>query len=420
MLSALGELWQQLLLPLRELPLLFVGRAHNSTVVMLSAAMLGVACGLVGTFALLRKRALVADALSHATLPGICLVFLLADAWGGPARSVALLLVGAAASGALGIGCVQQITSRTRLGDDVAIGLVLSIFFGVGIVLLDLASRISRTPAGGLHHLIYGQAAAMTGADALTMGIVLLIATISCLSLFKEFTLICFNEPFAHATGWPVARIEFAMMALVVLVTVAGLQAVGLILVVAMLIIPPVTARLWTDRLRPMALLACMFGGVSAYVGVAVSAAIPRSPAGAVIVLTAGSIFVVSLLVAPARGLLPEAMRRARQRIQFSIDHALESMVEALPTMPKYAVRWVLLRGGYARVSGSAIVLTPKGSERGERVARNHRLWEQYLITHADVAPSHVDWSVDQVEHILSREMIEELEAALAEGEARA
>ncbi len=420
MLEALAELADQLILPIREVHLVFLGRAHNASYVMFSAGMLGVAAGLVGSFAMLRNRTLMADALGHATLPGICLAFLIADALGGPARAVALLLVGAAISGVLGVWCVQQIVRRTRLRDDVAIGMVLSVFFGVGIVLLDLATRIASTPAGGLSHLIYGQTAAMTQPDAITMAIVLLSVVIVCLLLFKEFTLLCFNEPFAAVTGWPVRRIDLMLMALVVLVTVSGLQAVGIILIVAMLIIPAAAARLWTNSIGVMVLLAGCIGGLSGYVGAAISAAVPRSPAGAIIVLTAGVLFILSLLMAPSRGIVPAFLRRVRQATRFAADHALESMASNHAVSPASSglsgrlIGVYLCLAGLAKRQPSGLTLTSRGLERGLRVARNHRLWEQYLITFADVAPSHVDWSVDQVEHILSSDMIERLESDLA------
>lgn len=414
MLHLISLLLDQLLTPIREASLVFIGRASNTTYVLLAASSLGAACGLVGCFGLLRRRALMADALSHATLPGICITFLLLDAMNGPARSVPLLLIGALASGLVGVLAVQWISRHSRLREDASIGMVLSSFFGLGIIFLDLASRISSTPAAGLHHLIYGHTAAMTAPDALAMGAIMLLAAVLTVAMLKEFTLVCFNDAFASASGWSVSRIDLALMALLTLVTVVGIQAVGIILIVAMLIIPPATARLWTQRVGTMLPLAAALGAGSAYVGTACSAAFPRTPAGAVIVLAAGAVFLVSLLISPSRGIIAIGLGRVRRSVQYATDHALEQVIEQPDArIPAVMSHWLRFRRFARRGSGGQLQLTPSGDQRGVRVARNHRLWQQYLITHADIAPTHVDWSVDQVEHVLSSDMIAELESAL-------
>jgi len=249
----------------------------------------------------------------------------------------------------------------------------------------------------------------------------------------KEFSLVCFNESFARVTGWPVSLIDLLMMALVVVVTVVGLQAVGLILVVAMLIIPPVSARFWTDRLWKLVLIAGVIGAVSGYAGSVVSSIFPRKPAGSVIVLTSGTIFLVSMFVAPVRGVLASLGRRLRLRLRIAGEHLLEAAHEQHGTnLPRNEIaklarlrdwpRWlvpiligIMTRQGYLGPrSGGDVVVTPKGLARGARVNRNHRLWEQYLVSYADVAPSHVDWSVDQVEHVLTPELVAELESLLS------
>jgi len=413
----LATLW----LPITELHLIALGRAHNTSYVIVGAALLGAAGGLVGCFALLRKRSLMADALSHATLPGLVAAFLIADALGGHAKSIVLLLVGAAASGVLGVVCVHWIVRHSRLREDAAIGIVLSVFFGAGIVLLGIAARSSTTPAAGLSHFIYGQTAAMTRPDALTMLGMTIVVAIACLALVKEFRLVCFNDAFAAVAGWPVARIDLMLMGLIVLVTVAGLQAVGIILVVAMLVIPPAAARFWSNRLGRMLAISAGIGGLSGYLGATLSALSPRSPAGSVIVLTAGALFVISMLAAPTRGILPEGYRRVRQKLRFATDHVLEHLYLAheegdndrRPPVGPVLLAWMHLKR-VVTGHGATLAPTPEGLERGRRVARNHRLWERYLILYADIAPSHVDWSVDQVEHILSPEIMAELEHSLA------
>ncbi len=405
---------------------------YNTNMVIGGTALLGLAAGIIGVFALLRKRSLMTDALSHATLPGITLAFLIAGAIGLESKSLPVLLVGASITGVLGVICVQLILRHSRLREDAAIGIVLSVFFGFGIVGLSYIQSNAPSDSGGLNHFIYGQAATMRVGDVVLMGSIALAAIIMTLFFRKEFAIVCFNDAFARVDGWPVGLIDLLMMAFVVIVTVAGLQAVGLILVVSMLIIPPVAARFWTDRLGILIVVSGLIGSLSGYIGAVLSALFPRKPAGAVIVLTAGGIFLLSMFLAPKRGVLAHAYRRIGLRLKIAGDHLLEFAYESgmdnlTPegvsdfarkqgwgwSMERF-ITHMLLRGGHLRRStAGGLSLTDTGRERGARVSRNHALWEQYLVSYADVAPSHVDWSVDMVEHVLSDSLVEELEAAL-------
>ena len=292
------------------LDVIFFRGGYNTNIVIVGTTLLGLAAGIVGVFALLRKRALMADAVSHATLPGIGAAFLFATAAGIDGRSLPVLLLGAAVSAAIGVGVVQLILRTTRLREDAAIGAVLSVFFGAGVVILSYIQKNAAGSAAGLNKFIYGQTAAMSVFDAALMAGIAIVAALTAALLLKEFALVCFNDSFARVDGWSVTLIDALMMTLVVLVTIAGLQAVGLILVVAMLIIPPVSARLWTERLWVLVILAGLIGAASGYLGASVSALLPRKPAGAVIVLTSGVGFVISLLAAPSRGVLATLLRR--------------------------------------------------------------------------------------------------------------
>ena len=410
---------------------------YNTSVVVLSTTLLGIAAGIVGVFALLRKRSLVSDALSHATLPGIALAFIVATMLGMSGRSLGVLLLGAAVSGVLGILSIQWLLRNTRLREDAAIGLVLSVFFGAGAVLLSYIQTMQTGNAGGLTHFIYGQTAAMNAHDAWIMCGIAGAAILSAALLLKEFAVVCFNDAFARVDGWPVTWIDLLMMGLVVVVTVAGLQAVGLILVVAMLIIPAVSARFWTERLWVLVLLSAVIGGLSGYLGASTSALLPRKPAGSVIVLTSGAVFLVSMLVAPRRGVVAAALRRLRLRLGIAADHLLEAAYLSADGSPpseldagavtrlikqrawgvflRTAVPLHLRRRGLGRFANQRFLPTDAGLERGRQVARNHRLWEQYLMAYADIAPGHVDWTVDQVEHLLDPDMVRDLEAQLGE-----
>ncbi len=419
---------------------------YNTRVVVLGTTLLGLAAGMVGTFLILRKRALLSDTLSHATLPGIALTFIVVTLMGGQGKNLVLLILGAAVFSVLGTGSVLLIQRYTRLKDDAVLGIVLSVYFGLGIALLGLATRMGTGTAAGLTSFIYGKTASMLLFDAVLIGVVALGSAILCLSFFKEFAMICFDHEYAATQGWPVLRLDFLMMALVVVVTVIGLQAVGLILVVALLIIPPAAARFWTFRLRYMLLLSGGFGALSGLLGSAVSALMANLPAGAVIVLMASALFIISLAFGSARGLIRLAIERVRLKRKITRENILRTMYEhwensrlgrqALPAdagaqsvQPFAALlasrSWTAghLRRNLGSLQAEGLIvrsndqygLTDQGIDTAAHVVRKHRLWEAYLVAHADVAPGQVDWGADEIEHVLGREMIAKLEKLLPE-----
>lgn len=283
---------------------------YNTTAVVLSATLLGLAAGVVGCLSLLRRRAMMSDVLAHCTLPGIALAFLASVALGAAGRSVPVLMLGAAITGILGVLAVQLLTKKTRLREDTAMAAVLGTFFGVGIVLLSVIQNMRSGTQGGLTHFIYGQTAAMRTDTAVVMAAAATLAAITVALLYKEFKVLCFDDRFAAALGLPLNRLDLILMSLVIIVTVVGLNAVGLILIVALLIIPAATARLWSDRFATVICLSALAGALSGWLGSALSASQPRLPTGAVIVLTASAIFFLSLTFAPNKGLLAAARKR--------------------------------------------------------------------------------------------------------------
>ncbi|TVQ76171.1 MAG: metal ABC transporter permease [Phycisphaeraceae bacterium] len=288
---------------------------YNTNLVIAGTALLGFAAGIIGVFAMLRKRSLVADALSHATLPGICMAFLLAAFIGQAGRTLPVLLIGAGFTGVLGVLCIQMILRHGRLREDVAITVVLGAFFGAGVVGLSYIQAHSAAGSAGITRFIYGQAASMQPSDVVIMAWICGISLLACMLLFKEFTIVCFNDSYARTLGWPVERLDLGIMALIVLVTLVGLQTAGLILVVALLILPAASARFWTDRIRSMVLLSGLFGATGCWLGSTLSAVFPRYPTGAVIVLTSGLLFALSMLFAPRRGLIHLLRRRGRLQL---------------------------------------------------------------------------------------------------------
>jgi len=291
---------------------LFLQLGYNATLVTLGAGLLGIAAGVTGVFLVLGKRALVSDAVSHATLPGIGLAFILMVMAGGDGRALPGLLLGAAASAGLGLLCVSWLTRRTRLGEDAAIGAVLSVFFGKGVVLLPVIQTMSAGRQAGLETFLLGSTAGMLRSDALVIALAGALVLGLVLVLRRPMTLAAFDPDFAIAQGLDVRRTELAAMGLAMAITVIGLKIVGLILIVALLIIPPVAARFWSDRVDHVLALSGLFGGISGYGGAALSATAPGLPTGPLIVLLAFALFVLSLLAAPRRGVLATLLRRRR------------------------------------------------------------------------------------------------------------
>lgn len=334
---------------LRDALLLQLG--YNATLVAIGATLLGLAAGVTGTFLFLRKRSLVSDAVSHATLPGVGLAFIVMVALGGDGRWLPGLLLGSAVSAGLGLLCVHRLTTRTRLTEDAAIGAVLSVFFGFGVVLLTVIQTMGSGRQAGLETFLLGSTAGMLRADAIVIAVggALTLALVAMLR--RPMILVAFDAEFARSSGIDVRKMDLAVMGLVMAVTVVGLKIVGLILIVALLIIPPVAARFWTDRAGNVALIAGVFGGLSGYVGAAVSASASSVPTGPIIVLVAFTLFLGSMLVAPERGVLAAFMRHRRYQRRVHLRQGLLALAQGQPIYEALTIR-LLHRRGLARPDG--------------------------------------------------------------------
>ena len=420
---------------------------HNTRVVVFGTGLLGAAAGIIGSFALLRRRALMGDALSHATLPGIAAAFLIASALGGSGKSLPILLTGAAISGALGTAAILAIRNFTKLKEDAALGIVLSVFFGAGVALLGIVQQTSMGHAAGLESFIFGKTASLRATDAYVIGLGgAACVAVSCL-LFKELKLLCFDEGFAAAHGLPVRGMDLILMSLIVVVSIIGLQSVGLILMIALLVIPTAAARFWTGKMVRMSILSGIFGAISCLVGAMVSALLPRMPSGATIVLAASLAFGVSFFFGRERGAVIRWYRRLQLHARVDRQHLLRAMFELsedadaeanLATQgraPEIAFESVLdMRSWSARrlrrqiraaandgvvvsLRGNKLRLTESGEHLASRLVHQHRLWEMYLITHAEIAPSKVDRDADMIEHVLTPLMIAQLEQLVGEAQ---
>jgi manganese/zinc/iron transport system permease protein len=286
--------------------------------VALGSATLGVVSGVLGAFAVLRRQSLLGDAVAHAALPGIALVFLLTGS-----KSPWALLAGAIAAGWVGTLAVQAITRATRVKEDAALGIVLSVFFGFGVVLLTFIQKLPTASQAGLDAFLFGQAATLVTRDVVAMVALGGVALVAVALLWKEMKLITFDPAFAASLGLPTARLSVLLITLIVVAIVVGLQTVGVVLMSAMIVAPAAAARQWTDRLGPMVALSGVLGAAAGLAGAVTSSLVPRLPTGPTIVLYISAVVLVSLLFAPGRGILARYRRMRRQQLRFAADALL-------------------------------------------------------------------------------------------------
>jgi manganese/zinc/iron transport system permease protein len=418
-----------------------IGTSITSTI-MLGTALLGATAGVIGTFAVLRRRALVGDMLSHAALPGICLAFLLTQS-----RDLLALSLGALATGLAGIALMTIIRRWTITKEDAAIGIVLSTFFGAGIVLLSIIQQLPEGNQAGLGSYLFGETAGITGRDIQLIAGVAVFCLIVVTLLYKEFELLSFDADFARSQGWPTMALDLLMMGTLAIVTIVGLPICGVILMAALIILPGTAARFWTNRLGKLLVIAAGLGAASGVVGTFLASPLPEQwfgtkmldtrllPPGPLIVLSAAGFFLISLLFAPKRGVIAENVALVRLKLRILREHLLRALYElsepALPQRPfieqsklaaqrswsQWLVRWWLAgfrARGLVVQDGEAVQLTPAGLAAAAEVTRTHRLWELFLVESAGIASDHVDRDADDVEHMLPAPLVRDLERRLA------
>ena len=385
---------------------LLLQSGYNATLVTIGAALLGAAAGSSGTFLFLRKRALVSDATAHATLPGVCLAFMIMVALGGDGRNLIGLLTGSAISATIGLLAVEWMARRTRLAEDAAIGAVLSVFFGFGVVLLTVIQTMSSGKQAGLESFLLGSTAGMLFQDAIVIAIGGALAILVLLLLRRPMTLVAFDSEFATASGINVSRIDLAMMGLVMAVTVIGLKLVGLILIVAMLIIPPVTARLWSNRTETVIWIAGAVGLLTGYLGAAISASAPNLPTGPIIVLVCFALFLASLLVSPNRGVLAAFLRHRRFQRRVHHRQGLLAMAHNELVFDPLTLK-ILRRDGLIRPDG---VPTDAGRAQAAKALLDEHRWAIARKIHQDENIVARYDGLTAIEDILTEDEIREID----------
>ncbi len=405
-------------------------RDLNVRVVVVGSILLGIGSAAIGCFALLRKRALAGDAIAHSALPGVALAFMATGS-----KETAPLLIGAAITGWLSMLIMDRIVRWTRLNEDTSIGIVLSVLFGLGIVLLTHIQSSGDANQSGLDKFLFGQAASLMQGDVYVFAGVAAVMLLSVLLFYKEFAALSFDPDFAKGIGIPIGFIEFLLTTLIVLAVVVGIQAVGVVLMAAMIITPGAAARYWTERLWLMIVLAALFGALAGVGGAYVSYVRAGMPTGPWIVTFATATFGVSLLFGPRRGVVSRLRRHGLNRRRTQRENVLKAMhrlgemdgdpfrrrsvvdlrsVRAMDPGTLERLLRTLRRDGYLEGDESAgWKLTSEGEREGRRITRLHRLWEVYLTDYVQIAADHVHDDAESIEHVLTPELEEELERLL-------
>lgn len=396
---------------------------YNTLIVLLGVGLLGAGAGLVGSFAVLRRRALLGDALAHAALPGLCLGFL---AFGE--RNLFAMLAGALVTGLLGIGVVTVLRRYTRVREDAAIGIVLSVFFGVGIVLTRLIQNATSFAGSkaGLDSYILGKTAGMIQSDVILIAGVAAFSLGLILLLYKEFLLVGFDAAFASVQGWPVLAIDVLLTSLIAITVVIGLPAVGVVMMTALLIVPGVTARFWSDRLSFVLAIAVTIGLLMGVIGTAISATYAKMPAGPVITLVGTAFFVASALFAPRRGLVSRLLtnwrgqqeKAYRKFLKFVHDLPQKSLEQETVRQQRFSsqVRHGLRTGDLIHQSGETVGLSESGRYRAQDVIRKETLWKLFVANYPDLVSQAQPFSTKPIEEILEPYIVSDLNARFAEG----
>lgn len=385
---------------------------YNATLVTLGASLLGAAAGMAGTFLYLRKNALISDAISHATLPGLGFAFLVAFGFGIDGRQLFILLSGSALSAALGLYFVNWLTRETRLTQDTAIGCVLSVFFAFGVVLLTIIQVIPAGRKAGLESFLLGSTAGMLYSDAL---LILVLSIITALVLFvflRPIKLVVFDQGYSETLGISVRRVDFIILMVTLAVTVLGMKIVGLILIVALLIIPAVSARFWSERTNIILVTATLFGALSGYIGSAISAVSPGLPTGPIIVLCCFGLFLFSFLFAPKRGVLAVALDHYRFQKAVHLTQGLLSMAAAQPIYEPKTQR-LLRRLGYIRADG---VATETGKSLAAKTLLNEKRWSywQEILKESNQLDGQAVFNLMDIETKLTPDQIKSIDQGLA------
>lgn len=387
---------------------------------LIASVMVGIINGALGCFIILRRMAFIGDALSHAVLPGVVIAFMVAG------KGHFALFLGAVFAGIITALLIGFVNRNSRIKEDSAIGVIFIGMFALGILLI---SRL-RAVHLDLQHFLFGDPLGVSPGDLYLTGIIGIVILGSILLFYKQLQLTSFDPTMATAIGMNTGMVHYFLMGILSMTIVASLQAVGIILVVAMLITPGATAFLLTERLPRMLVLASAIGAIAAIIGLYISYWMNYS-SGAAMVIVVSLMFLITLVFAPKQGILIKALQRKRARdrhlkddilkavYHFSKDKKdsrLTNIAEYLGMTSQQLQKTVqrLKRERLIRVTGEDVLyLTAEAEKQALKLLRSHRLWETYLTEKAGLGWEHVDEEAERLEHDLPEDIVDEIDERL-------
>lgn len=390
---------------------------------------LGIGNALIGSFLFLQKKSLLGDVVSHSILPGICLAFILSGE-----KNPIYLFMGALVFALLSILSIQLIQRFSKLASDAALSVVLAFFFGSGMFLLSIIQNSGMASQSGLNNFIFGQAAALQQNDVYLIVFIVLLVCFLLILFYKGFSLLSFDKTFSQSIGLPVFAYELLFSTLTVLIITVGIQAVGIVLMAAFLISPPVAARLWTHKLKPMLFLAILFGILSAIGGGIISSSFSKTPTGPWIIVFMSFFVVLSFLFSFEQGWISKMifkinfyrmienenmlkrlyhLSEKNELVQniFSLNELKNGELKQDKRMMKILNR--LIRKNFVIKVDAKYTLSKEGNIKAKRIARFHRLWEMYMSKYMNIPSDHVHETAEKIEHLiqpwLEHQLLEEL-----------
>lgn len=399
---------------------------YNSRIVMLGCILLGSTAGVLGKFIYLKKQSLIGDMLSHALLPGVIGAF-----WIVEQKSWSALMLGALISGGLAMVLFRQVGSDPRIKPQGGLAICLCSFFSLGMLLLSLLQNSGLGRQSGIQDFIFGRAASMRSAEVLQIGVVCSLCLLVCVVWFRALKVVCFDRAFARSLGLRVPLIETVLYVAVVLLIISGIEAVGSVLISALLILPATIASLFTYRLGWSLLLCALFGGLAAAGGAGISYQWSSMPTGPWIVMLLGLILSLSLVFAPYRGFGVLWFKRHKNRKKIAGENFLKSLLKLEGNYPKGVIPLGAITRGLSlqraiktasHLHRKGLIVSPHprhwklstdGRKRAKAILRSHRLWESYLTLKMNYKADHVHPGAEAVEHLISPELEKLLEKEL-------
>ena len=387
---------------------------------LIASVLVGLICGVIGCFIVLRNMALIGDALSHAILPGVVFAYVIVGGY-----SVLGFFVGSAIAGLLAAVLMTWIQQNSTTKDDAAIGIVFTALFSIGVMGISWISRNQGVHLD-LKDFLFGNVLGVSDEDLILTGVITIYVLFSVFAFYRYLFISTFQPVIAQTMGISVKTIHYFLMLLLSFAVVASLRTVGVILVVAMLITPASTALLLSNRLRTVLFISAAVGVVSAILGLVLSVIFNTTP-GPAMAVVAALLYLLAMLFAPQRGLVSRSIQKYQLNRKIQLEDALkqafrlqeadqlsfESLRQQLGYTGIQLRRYVRLLRRKGLLTSKALVLTKKGLDEARRLVRAHRLWETYQVQKMGLSAEHIHDEAEKYEHFLTDEILDEVDHEL-------